>query len=158
MAAELDHVPDADRFRFAAACLLAALGQRIASPPFIHSAARGVLISGAFMWAALNMRLAGRMSASDAPTVETLAHGTALLFVVGALATARFGYRATIVLASSLATLLAAATGVLKASDPPTPMSDLYLALIVENLTVLALAVTIANAARRLPNLRQRPD
>lgn len=100
MAAELDHVPEAKRLHFAAGCLLAACRERLSSPQLLDAAARNLLIGGAMLWAALNIRFAGRMSVTDAFVLEAFGYGTALLFVIGALATARFGYRATIGLAA----------------------------------------------------------
>jgi hypothetical protein len=147
MAAEYDHVPASARGRFALGCLFAAVRERVISPPFRNAAARGLLIGGAVFWAALNLRLAGRMSAADAALPEALGYGTALLFAIGALATARFGYRATIALAAPLIAVLAVAAAYLSLGSAPTPSSQLYLALLVEDMAVLACAIGIAICA-----------
>lgn len=155
MAAELDHVPEGVRWRFAAGCLLAAVTECMVSPQFLHAVARGVLIGGALIWAALNLRFAGRMSITDAFALEALGYGTASLFVVGALATARFGYRATVSLATPLIAVLAATVIFIRVGSAPAPTSDLYLALIVEDLLVLIFAVLVAVAAARHAAFRQ---
>lgn len=150
MAAELDHVPEAERLLFAAGCVLAAVRARVVSPRFVHGIARGVLIGGAMGWAAMNIRFAGRMSVTDALALEALGYTTALLFVVGALATARFGYRATISLATPLIAVLAAVAISIRLGSAPAPLADLYFALILEDLAVLMMALVVAVAASRL--------
>lgn len=147
MAAEFDHVPVSAQLRFALGCLLAAIRERVISPQFVNAAARGLLIGGALFWAGLNIRFAGRMSVADAGVPEALGYGTALVFGIGALATARFGYCATIGLAAPLFALLAIAAIALGLGRPPTPMSQLYLALVFEDLVMLAFAVMVAAAA-----------
>ena len=107
MAAEFDHAPGSARGRFALGCLLAAIRERVISPPFVNAAARGLLIGGAVFWAALNLRFSGRMSTAEALVPESLGYGTALIFTIGAFATARYGYRATIALAAPLMAVLA---------------------------------------------------
>jgi len=56
MAAELDHVPQSKRWQFAVGCLLVAVLERLASPQFVNAAARSLLVGGAVVWAALNIR------------------------------------------------------------------------------------------------------
>jgi hypothetical protein len=107
MVAEFDHVPDSARGRFALGCLLAAIRERAISPQFVNAAARSMLIGGAVFWAGLNVRFAGRMSANEALVPEAIGYGTALIFTIGALATARYGCRATIALAAPLMAVLA---------------------------------------------------
>ena len=150
MAAELDHVPEAERALFAAGCIFAAVRERMVSPRFLHGIVRGILIGGAMGWAAMNIRFAGRMSVTDASVLEAAAYTIALLFVVGALATARFGYRATISLAMPLIAVLAAVALSIRLGSLPTPMADLYFALIVEDLFILMVALLVAVAASRL--------
>lgn len=150
MLAELDHVPEAERMDFAAGCLLAGCRERLASPQFLQAVARNLLIAGAMLWAALNIRFAGRMSLSDAFVLEAYGYGMALLFGIGALATARFGNGATIRLAAPLLTVLAATAAFIRLGSAPTAMSNLYLALIVENLVVLVFALVLAKAAAHL--------
>ena len=152
MAAELDNVPVAERLLFAAGCVLAAVRERMVSPRFQHGIARGVLIGGAMGWAAMNIRFAGRMSVADAFVPEALGYATALVFVVGALATVRFGYRATIGLATPLIAVLVAVAMLIRAGSVPTPMPNLYFALILEDLAVLTMAVLVAVAAAHLIN------
>ena len=156
MAAELDHVPEAERMHFAAGCLVAALRERLVSPQFLQAAARNLLLGGAMLWAALNIRFAGRMSVSDAFVLEAYGYCTALLFLVGAFATARFGIRATIGLTAPLIAMLAATAAFIRLGTAPTVASDLYLALIVENLAVLLVALVVAGAAARFPTVRKR--
>jgi hypothetical protein len=157
MAAECDHVPASARGRFALGCLLAAVRERAISPQFVNAAARGLLIGGAMLWAALNLRLAGRMSAADAAVPEALGYGTALLFAIGALATARYGYRATIALAAPLMAVLVMAVAYLGLGNAPTPFSPLYLALLVEDIAVLAFAIVIAICAEARRGARHGP-
>lgn len=149
MLAELDHVPKAERMHFAAGCLLAGCRERLVSPQFLQATARNLLIGGAMLWAALNIRFAGRMSVSDAFVLEAYGYCMALLFLVGAFATARFGNRATIGLAAPLIAALAATAAFIRLGSAPTATSNLYLALIVENLVVLALGLVVAQAATR---------
>lgn len=150
MAAELVNVPVAERLLFAAGCVLAAVRERMVSPRFQHGIARSVLIGGAMGWAAMNIRFAGRMSVADAFVPEALGYATALVFVIGALATVRFGYRATICLAMPLIAVLAAVATLIRPGSVQIPMANLYFALILEDLAVLMMAVLIAVAAARL--------
>lgn len=155
MVTELDHVPKAERMYFAVGCLFAACRERLGSPQFFQAAARNLLIGGAMLWAALNIRFAGRMSMSDAFMLEAYGYCTALLFLIGALATARFGNRATIGLVVPLTTALTATAAFIRLGNAPTATSNLYLALIVENLVVLVFALVIAGAAARFANVRE---
>lgn len=155
MAAEFDHVPVSARGRFAIGCLLAAIRERVLSPQFVNAAARGLLIGGAGFWAALNLRFAGRMSTAEALVPEALGYGTALIFAIGALATARYGYRATIALAAPLMAVLALVAIFLRLGSAEAPLSNLTIALVVEDLVVLAMAVAIAAFAVRQTRMRQ---
>ncbi len=150
MAAELDHVPEHARWHFAAGCLFAAARERATSPQCLHATARSLLIGGAMIWAAMNIRFAGRMSVMDAVAPEVFGYGIALLFVIGAFATARLGLRATIILAVPLAAVLTVAATVIRFGNAPTPVSHLYFALIIEDLSVLLVALMIAGATARL--------
>jgi len=150
MAAEFEYIPKAERLRFAAGCALAALKLRLGEPKFQLALAHGALVWGALGWALLNMRFAGRMSFADAFALEIFAYAKALLFVVGAAATARFGHRATIALASPLVIILTAAAVVIRFGQPQMEMSDLYVALILEDITVLISALLIAFGVGRL--------
>lgn len=155
MAAEFDHVPVSAQRRFAFGCLLAAIRERVISPPFVNAAARGLLIGGAVFWAALNLRFAGRMSTAEALLPEALGYGTALIFTIGACATGRYGYRATIALAAPLMAALALVAISLRMGMPQAPLSNFTIALIVEDMVVLALAVAIAAFAARQTRMRQ---
>jgi hypothetical protein len=155
MAAEFDQVPASARGRFALGCLLAAIRERVISPQFVNAAARSLLIGGAVFWAGLNLRLAGRMSVDGALVPEALGYGAALIFAIGALATARYGYRATIALATPLMAVLALAAILLRFGSAQAPLSNLYLALMVEDLVVLAVAVVIAAFAASRTRMRQ---
>lgn len=155
MAAEFDHVPLSAQRRFAFGCLLAAIRERVISQPFADTAARGLLIGGAVFWAGLNLRLAGRMSAADAAVPEALGYGAALIFALGALATARYGYRATIALAAPLMAVLALVAIFLRIGIAQAPLSNLTIALMVEDLVVLAMAVAIAAFASRQTRVRR---
>ncbi|WP_301750174.1 hypothetical protein [uncultured Erythrobacter sp.] len=155
MVAELDHVPEAKRMHFAAGCLVAAGRERLGSPQFFQAASRNVLIVCAMLWAALNIRFAGRMSVSDAFALEAYGYCTALLFLIGAVATARFGVRATISLIAPLILALTATAAFIRLGSAPTPTSHLYLALIVENLAVLVCALVVAGAAARFATVRK---
>lgn len=155
MAAEFDHVPETARWRFVAGCLFAAVSERMISPDFLHAVARNLLVGGAMVWAALNIRFAGRMSVNDTFVLEAFGYGTALLFGVGAIATARFGHRATISLAAPLIAVLSVAATIIWFGSAPTLMSNLYLALIVEDLVVLMFALAVACSAARLATFRQ---
>lgn len=156
MAAELDHVPGAEQMHFAVGCVLAACRERLGSPQFLLAAARCLLIGGAMLWAALNIRFAGRMSVDGTSVLEAYGYVTALLFLIGASATARFGSRATIGLAAPVIALLAVAATYIGLGEPPTPASNLYLALIFENLAVLSVALALAGAAARFAAVQKR--
>lgn len=140
---------------FAAGCFLTACRERLGSPQFLQVAARNLFISGALLWAALNIRFAGRMSVSDAIVLEAYGYCMALLFFIGALATARFGYRATIGLAGPLVTVLTLTAAFVRFGNAPTPTSNIYLALIVENLVVLLFALVVAGTLSRFANVPQ---
>ena len=156
MAAEFDHVPASRRGQFTIGCVWAAIRERMTSPAFLHATARTLLIGGALIWAALNIRFAGRMSVTNTLEPEALGYGTAIVFIMGALATARFGYRATIALAPPLIALLFIAAIVLRLGSPPSPMSQLYVALLIEDLVILAVAVLVAAfAATRIRVARE---
>jgi hypothetical protein len=155
MATEFDHVPVSARGRFALGCLLAAIRERVISPQFVNAAACSMLIGGAVFWAALNLRFAGRMSVNDALVPEVFGYGTALIFAIGALATARHGCRATIALAAPLMAVLALVAVSLRFASAQTPLSNLTIALIVEDLAVLAAAVLIAAFAASHTRMRQ---
>ncbi|RNJ62237.1 MAG: hypothetical protein EDM03_12260 [Porphyrobacter sp. IPPAS B-1204] len=157
MAAEFDHVPVSARGRFALGCLLAAIRERVISPPFVNAAARGLLIGGAMFWAGLNIRFAGRMSINGALVPEVFGYATALIFTIGALATARHGYRATIALAAPLMAVLALVAIFLRFGSAQAPLSNLTIALVVEDLVVLALAVAIAAFAAGRSRIGQEP-
>ena len=107
------------------------------------------------VWAALNIRFAGRMSVTDAFVLEFFGYSTAALFVVGAIATARFGYRATISLTAPLIAVLTIVATMIWLGSASTPMSNLYLALIVEDLVILMFALAFAVSAARVIRLRQ---
>lgn len=154
MAAEFEHVPPSARRHFAMGCIIAAIRERVISPPFLDAAARRLLIGGAMLWAALNIRFAGRMADTDTVLLEAFGYGSAMLFVTGALATARFGYRATIALAAPLMALLAFTATIIRVGGVQTPMAKLYLALVVEDLAVLGFAVIIALVATGLSTVR----
>lgn len=156
MAAEFDHVPVSARGRFALGCLLAAIRERVISPHFVNAAARCLLIGGAVFWAGLNLRFAGRMSANEALVPEAIGYGTALIFTIGALATARFGCRATIALAAPLMAVLALVAVSIRLGSAQAPLANLTLALMVEDLVVLALAVVIAAFAASRSRIRQK--
>lgn len=155
MAAEFDHVPVSAQRRFALGCLLAAIRERVISPPFVNAAARVLLIGGALFWAGLNIRFAGRMSTAEALVPEALGYGTALIFAAGAWATARYGYRATIALAAPLMAVLALIAMFLRLGSAQAPLSNLTIALVVEDLVVLAMGVAIAAFAVRQTRMRQ---
>lgn len=155
MAAEFDHVPVSAQQRFALGCLLAAIRERVISSQFVNAAARGLLIGGAVFWAALNLRFAGRMSAAEALVPEALSYGTALIFAIGAFATARYGYRATIALAAPLMAVLALVAILLRLGSTQAPLSNLTIALVLEDLVILAMAVVIAAFAARQTRIRQ---
>jgi hypothetical protein len=156
MAAEFDHIPVSARSRFGLGCLLAAIRERVISPQFVNAAARGLLIGGAMFWAALNIRFAGRMSQAEALVPEALGYVMALIFAIGALATARYGYRATIALAAPLMAVLALVAISIRLGSAQAPLSNLTIALVVEDLVVLAMAVAIAAFAVR--QTRMRPE
>lgn len=155
MVAEFDHVPDSARGRFALGCLLAAIRERVISPQFVNAAARAMLIGGAVFWAGLNIRFAGRMSANEALLPEAIGYGTALIFAIGAFATARYGCRATIALASPLMAVLALVAVSIRFGGAQAPLANLTIALMVEDLFVLALAVVIAAFAASRTRKRQ---
>lgn len=157
MAAEIDHVPPSARWRFVAGCLFTAFRERMMSPPVLQAFARCLLIGGAMIWAALNIRFAGRMSVTETFMLEAFGYGTAVLFVVGALATARFGYRATISLAAPLIAVLTVAATIIWMDGASTPLGNLYLALILEDLAILLLALLVAGAAARSAASQKRP-
>ncbi|WP_379922693.1 hypothetical protein [Erythrobacter sp. R86502] len=150
MAAEIHHVPDLQRTSFAAGCVVAAVRERLFSPLFVQSAARSILVMAAMGWAAMNIRFAGRMSVTAASGLEGFAYLMAFVFVVGAFATVRFGHRATIALAAPFMALLAVAAVTIRLGAASAPVSDLYVALIVEDLAILMAAVMMAMVADRL--------
>lgn len=155
MVVEFAHVPVSAQRRFALGCLLAAIRERVIAPPFVNAAARGLLIGGALFWAGLNIRFAGRMSHAEAPVPEALGYGTALIFATGAWATARYGYRATIALAAPLMAMLVLVAIFFRIGIAQAPLSNLIIALMIEDLLVLAMAVAIAAFAARQTRMRQ---
>ena len=155
MAAEFDHVPEAERMNFAVGCLFAGFRERVGSSQFLQAAARSLLIGGALLWAALNIRFAGRMSVTDAFVLEAYGYFTALVFLIGAFATAWFGFRATIGLAAPLFAVMALAAAFVRLGEAQTPSTTLYFALIVENLVVLVFALVVAGAAARFAIARK---
>jgi hypothetical protein len=155
MAAEYEHVPASAQGRFALGCLLAAVRERAISPQFVNAAARSMLIGGAVFWAGLNLRFAGRMSANQALVPEAIGYGTALIFTIGAFATARYGCRATIALAAPLMLVLALMAVFIRFGSAQEPLLNLTFALMVEDLVVLALAVVIAAFAASRTRMRQ---
>lgn len=70
-------------------------------------------------------------------------------------ATARYGYRATIALAAPLMAVLALVAIFLHLGSAQAPLSNLTIALVVEDLVVLALAVAIAAFAAGRSRIRQ---
>ena len=155
MAAEFDHVPASARGRFALGCFVAAVRVRAISPQFVNAAARCLLIGGAVLWAGLNLRFAERMSVDGSLVPGVFGYGTALVFATGALATASYGYRATIALAAPLMAVLALAFVALRFGSAQAPLSKLYLALVVEDLVVLSIAVVVAAVAANRTRLSQ---
>jgi len=127
----------------------------VISPQFVNAAARGLLIGGAVFWAGLNVHFAGRMSHAEALVPEALGYGTALIFATGAWVTARYGYRATIALASPLMAVLALVAVSIRFGGAQAPLANLTIALMVEDLVVLALAVAIAAFAASRTRMRQ---
>lgn len=150
MASEMDHVPDTKLLRFALGGLTAAVRMRIVQPAFILATANGLLVGGAMLWAALNIWFAGRMSLANAPSLEVFAYCVAAIFVAGAIATGRVGLGATIGLGAPFMVLLIVAGFAVKLLLPQSPTTDLYFALIAEDLAVLLLALLIAFGAPRL--------
>ena len=150
MRAEADHVPSAQRVRFAFGCLRAAVGARVLSPAFVQEAARQILVGGALGWAAMNLWFAGRVSTAETASLEMGAYVAAVLFALGAIATARFGFRATTALGVPLALVLMAVTVALWLFASPSPATDMHIALLVEDLAILLFALAIAVAAPRL--------
>ena len=157
MRAESAHVPGHRALQFAAGCLWASMRARAASATFVEHAGRQLLVGGALGWAAINLWFAGRASAAELGVVETGAYVIAAIFVLGAVATARFGPRATIALGAPLAVLIGAAIIALWSKGAPLPSHKLQLALLIEDLAVLAVALAFAFAMPRLAErLRQR--
>ena len=148
MAAELEHIPPAARIRFVAGCLLAALKMRARSRGFPRLAARCLLVTGAGGWAVLNLRFAGLPDISDTPAIQAFAYTAAAVFVTGGLATAHRGIDATIALAAPLLLLGGAAAIIARMTLPPNPENHLLLALLVEHLAILMVALAAAFTAR----------
>lgn len=157
MAAELVHIPAAGRSRFVVGCLSAAVRERLVAPVSRQVVTRWLLVCGAMLWAGLNARLGGRLSVSDGSALEVFAYGMALVFAVGAAATAHFGYRVMRSLAASLAGVLVTAVLIMKLALPPSSSSALFVALMVEDLLVLALAASLAVVATRTWTPRRGP-
>ncbi len=155
MAAEIDHVPDASLQRFAIGCLTTAVRARIASPGFILASAHATLVFGALGWAALNLWFAGRMSSADAAGPEMFGYSIAAAFALGALATARFGFKAVLGLGAPLLAVLGLTALAIKMLLPYSAVNALYFALIVEDIATLLLALGIAFSIPRLVAIRQ---
>ena len=150
MRAEAIHVPSGQRVRFAFGCLRAAVGARVSSPDFVRDAARQILVGGALGWAAINLWFAGRVSTAETASLGMGAYAAAILFALGAIATARFGFRATTALGAPLALLLAVLTVALWTFASPSSVMAMHIALLVEDLVILLFALAIAVAAPRL--------
>ncbi|MGB3166939.1 MAG: hypothetical protein WBA68_09210 [Alteraurantiacibacter sp.] len=147
---EAEHLPESQRNRFALGCLVAALRSRVSSGDFIRMGARHLLVGGALGWAALNLWFAGRMSTGAEASPGWLAYSMATLFAFGAAATARFGLRATIGLGAPLALCVTLAVIVIRSLGETTPLATLHVALLVEDLFVLLVALAIAFTAPRI--------
>lgn len=155
MAMELNYVPDAKLSRFAIGCLTAAVRATIAAPAILLATARWLLIGGPVVWAAVNIRFAGRMSLAEALSLEVFAYSVAAIFISGAIATARAGFKATVMLGTPFMVLLGLAALIVKFVLPQSPATTLYLALIAEDLVVLTLALLVAFGALRLVAAKQ---
>lgn len=148
MRAELSYLPDPCAPSFALGCLFTTTRARAASGPFLLLATQSVLVLGAVGWSAGNLWLAGRLSATGATIPATVAYASAAIYALGALVTALLGLRATVVLsipALALTGLIAARPEMLL---PPSPHNHLYHALALEQFTLLAIVVLIANGVR----------
>lgn len=150
MESEMAHIPDDDLISFAFGGVIAACRARLISALSIVAAARWLLIVGAAAWATLNIWFAGRMSSANAYSLEVSAYVIAAAFALGAIATARFGFKATIVLGAPLMCLLGLAALLVRNILPNSPIMELHFALILENLAVLLFALLIAFAIPRL--------
>ncbi len=141
---ELDYIPDAELPRFSFGCMIAAIQARVTSPQFILAVVRWFLVCGAIAWAGLNIWFAGRMSVSNQPSLERFTYCMAAIFALGAIATARFGFKATIGLGAPFCLLLALSAISVRIGMSNSPDAALHIALIIEDLAVLFLALLIA--------------
>lgn len=148
MVAELDHITPEHRTRFVTGCVVAALRMRAGSPGFVLLAARCLLVAGSGGWALLNIRFAGLPVVDAAPSMQAFAYTAAAVFAAGGLATARSGVGTTIALAGPLVLLGGTVALVLKLALPPSPASHLLLALLVEHLAILMVALAAAFTAQ----------
>lgn len=157
MSAEAHHVPPSEVGGFALGCTVAAFKVRITSASFHLMLARGLLVAGAILWAALNLRFAGRMSMAGAQELELLGYITALIFAAGAWATARLGFAITVRLAAPVIAVLLMALLGLEIADPSSANLAIHRALLLEDLWVLAMAVIVASLTPRLLASRAAP-
>lgn len=157
MSAEAHHVPPSKMGGFALGCTGAAFKVRITSASFHLTLARGLLVVGAILWAALNLRFAGRMSMTGAQELELLGYMTALIFAAGAWATARHGFAITVRLAAPVIAVLLMALLSLEIADPSSANLAIHRALLLEDLWMLAMAVIIASLTPRLLAARVAP-
>lgn len=157
MAAEAEHVPDDQRFQFAFGCLIAAVHSRITSTEFIQTIARGVLIGGGVFWVLLNIRFAGRVTNTGTPDMRTFVYCMAAIFATGTLLTARSGFKAVLRLGIPFIGALGTAALTVRLGWPSSPTSNLYLALIAEDIVVMLIALLIALATLRLISARGGP-
>lgn len=155
MAAEFAHVPPAKRASYAAGCLTAAIQSRALAPDFIEMAAKAALVVGAAFWVLLNIRFASLPVASEAPALRGFTLVVATLFAAGAIATMLRGFAATLALALPALALSGAAALAVMTALPPSPGNRLFTALLVENATMLVLAIGIALAAPALASARR---
>lgn len=156
MRAEVANVPDSAAASFACGCLWATIRARAVSAPFILLTARWALVIGATAWSALNLWLAGRLSAADAALPATLAYVAAAIFALGALLTARLGLRATVVLATPVLVLAGLSAAGAELLLPASPHISLYQALALEDFVVLLMALLVALGVPQWVAARER--
>jgi hypothetical protein len=142
--AELDHVPADRSLGFALGAVVAAVRLRGAHPPFVLAFARYGLAAAALVWAALHLRLGAKLEGLP----STLSYAMSAVFAVGGLITAAAGLRLTALLASPLLLLVGVYTAGTVAFLPQSPNRAFYVALAVEEVFVLLMALLIAVAAR----------
>lgn len=155
MASELDYVPEREAIRFAAGCILCAVRAQTSSAAFVLVAAKWALIMGALTWSAMHINLAGRLAGAGQHIFLYALYCIAAIFAAGAIVTMRGGLRAMTRLGLPFLALLVIAALSNQFWTAPLPEHSNYVALLVEDISIMLLALGIAFSAKRLAKARK---